>query len=69
VLPSWKPPYYPSSMKHLQNWEAHLSIAIRPFILLVVGTGIIFMLIAALAAEIVGNLSRLTTHDSFPYSR
>jgi hypothetical protein len=56
-------------MKHPQNWEARMSIAIRPFILLVVGTGIIFMLIAALAAEIVGNLSRLTTHDSFPYPR
>jgi hypothetical protein len=69
VLPSWKPPYYSSTMKHPQNWEARMSIAIRPFILLVVGTGIIFMLIAALAAEIVGNLSRLTTHDSFPYPR
>jgi hypothetical protein len=66
VLPSWKPPYYPSTMRHPQNWDARLSIVIRPFILLAVGTGILFMLIAALAAEIAGNLSRLTTHDSFP---
>jgi hypothetical protein len=56
-------------MKHLQNWEARLSIAICPFILLAVGTGFLFMLVAALAAEIVGNLSRLITHDSFPHSR
>jgi hypothetical protein len=53
-------------MKHPKNWDARLSIAIRPFILLAVGTGILFMLIAALAAEIAGNLSQLTTRDSFP---
>lgn len=68
VLPRYKPPYYSSTMKYPQNWEAPMSIAIRPFILLV-GTGSLFMLIAALAAEIVSHLSRLTTHDSFPYPR
>jgi hypothetical protein len=46
-----------------------MSIAILPFIFLVVSAGILFMFIGAWAAEIVGNWSRSTTHDSFRYPR
>ncbi len=46
-----------------------MSIAIRPFIFLAVSAGILFILIGAWAAEIVGNWSRAITHDSFRYPR
>jgi hypothetical protein len=46
-----------------------MSIAIRPFIFLVVSAGILFMFIGAWVAETVGNWSRPTTHDSFRYPR
>ncbi len=52
-------------MKHLQNWNTLTSIAIRPFVFLAVSTVILFMLIAAWAAETVGDLSQTTTRDSF----
>jgi hypothetical protein len=46
-----------------------MSFAIRPIIFLVGSTGILLMLIAAWAAETLGNLSRTTTHDSFRFLR
>jgi hypothetical protein len=46
-----------------------MSIAIRPFMLLAVCAGILFMIIGAWAAETVGNWSRTTTDDSFRYPR